>query len=541
MVLRTCPRTLSKLPRLHHQIRFGTHRRYRLFLPTQLPHAPQLRSHNTIIAATALTQAFLNPEPASPFNTFGTAQQQALQQLVNIFARSVHNPAPTPRVQNSPHLTPTPTVEPAPPPRHRYPLRSQQAHIVATVIPNNNPPLPPQQANSVIDAITGNSQEYRHLIKGPDRQIWLTSYANELGRLAQGVGKRMPTGTNTLFFIPISAVPKGRNFTYGNVVCTIPPQKAEPHRSRLVVGGDKLDYPGHVSTPTAKITTAKCLINSTISTPKAQFAVTDLKDFYLGTPMARYEYMRLHISTIPQEIIDEYKLLDIVTPDGWVYIEIKKGMYGLKQAGIIANERRTTHLAKYDYHPTPRTPGLWKHKTRPITFCLVVDDFGIKYIGQEHADHLINALQELYTCSTDWTGSLYCGLTIEWNYDEHYVDISMPNYVTAALHKFQHPMPTKPEHAPHAWNQPVYGTKQQYAEAPDTSEPLPPKAVTRIQQMLGTFLYYAIAVDSTMLVTLGTLASAQANAMHAQNCRSHHSITQLCHHSPQRSRALLRQ
>jgi hypothetical protein len=102
----------------------------------------------------------------------------------------------------------------------------------------------------------------------------------------------MPTGTNTIQFIPTNAMPKGRNVTYGTIiVCTIRPQKAEPHRSRLVVGGDKVEYPGHVSTPTAKITTAKCLINSTISTPGARFAVTDLKDFYLGTPMACYEYM----------------------------------------------------------------------------------------------------------------------------------------------------------------------------------------------------------------------------------------------------------
>jgi hypothetical protein len=142
-----------------------------------------------------------------------------------------------------------------------------------------------------------------------------------------------------------------------------------------------------------------------------------------------------------------------------------------------------------------------------------VDDFGIKYVGRQHADHLIHALEQLYKCSTDWTGSLYCGLTIQWNYQDNYVAISMPNYVAAALHKFQHPATTKPKDAPHAWIQPNYGAKQQYAAAPDISERLPPTEITRIQQILGTFLYYAIAVDSTMLVTLGTLvASTQANA-----------------------------
>jgi hypothetical protein len=108
--------------------------------------------------------------------------------------------------------------------------------------------------------------------------------------------------------------------------------------------------------------------------------------------MACYKYTRLHISTIPQEIIDQYNLLGIVTPDGCVYVEIQRGMDGLKQAGIIANDQLQAHLAKYGYHPMPRTPGLWNHATRPVTFSLVVDDFGIKYVGRQHADHLIHAL-----------------------------------------------------------------------------------------------------------------------------------------------------
>ena len=107
--------------------------------------------------------------------------------------------------------------------------------------------------------------------------------------------------------------------------------------------------------------------------------VADIKDFYLNTPMERYEYMRLPLSIIPDKIVDQYSLKDLVTPDGWVYIEIRKRMYGIKQAGLIANVRLTAHLAKYGYAPTPRTPGLWRHHTCNISFCLVIDDFGVKY------------------------------------------------------------------------------------------------------------------------------------------------------------------
>ena len=74
--------------------------------------------------------------------------------------------------------------------------------------------------------------------------------------------------------------------------------------------------------------------------------------------------MKLHIHIIPQEIIDKYALHKLVDENGWVYLENLKGMYGLKQAGIIANMELTKHLDKFGYHPFQHTPGLWKHNTR---------------------------------------------------------------------------------------------------------------------------------------------------------------------------------
>ena len=431
-------------------------------------------------------------------------------------------PRPSPRPSTTPTTSPPPPARPNlitpdddDPVRHRYPTRSQQTHAVNHVAKQLLSPDPHEPANSVTDPITGQVQEYRHLIKGPDKAVWETSFANELGRLAQGVGSRDKKGTGTIFFIKREEVPQGRQVTYGRIVSSIRPQKTETHRTRLTVGGDRLEYPGNVSTPTAKLTTAKCLINSTISTPDARFAVFDISNFYLGTPMDRYEYMRLPLSIIPAEIVAQYKLRDIATADGWVYTEIRRGMYGLKQAGLIANQQLQQHLAKFGYAPTPRTPGLWKHATRDIAFSLVVDDFGVKYVGRDNAEHLLSALRELYSVSTDWDGELYCGVSINWDYHNRHVDISMPGYVEAALHKFQHPAPTRPEDSPHAWNQPTYGAKVQYAEALDTSPRLSAEETTRIQQIIGTFLYYGIAVDPTMLVAIGSIAATQAKATQA--------------------------
>ena len=171
------------------------------------------------------------------------------------------------------------------------------------------------------------------------------------------------------------------------MVCDIKPNKKETHRSRLTVGGNLITYAGDKSTATADITTIKALLNSVISTRNAKFCTADIKNFYLGTPLAEYEYMKLRLAIIPDEIIEQYNLLHIAV-DGWVYCEIKKGMYGLPHAGKIANERLTKHLAPFGYTPSQTTPGLWKHNTRQLTFTLVVDDFGIKSTNPADVAHL---------------------------------------------------------------------------------------------------------------------------------------------------------
>ena len=108
-------------------------------------------------------------------------------------------------------------------------------------------------------------------------------------------------------------------------------------------------------------------------------------------------------------------------------------MCGLKEAAILAYEKLREHLVKSGYLPMKQTPGLWRHEIRPTTFTLSVDDFGIKYFKKSDADHLFQALGEKYSLTVDWTGSNYLRLTLDWNYDAGYVEISMPDYVPKAL------------------------------------------------------------------------------------------------------------
>jgi hypothetical protein len=116
--------------------------------------------------------------------------------------------------------------------------------------------------------------------------------------------------------------------------------------------------------------------------------------------MDSFEYMRIPIKLIPQEIIAEYNLLSLVSY-GHVYIEVQKSMYVLTQAGILANHLLAHRLAINGYHQTKFTPGLWRHVTRPIQFTLVMDDFGVQHVGKEHAQHLIDTLETYYTFSKD--------------------------------------------------------------------------------------------------------------------------------------------
>ena len=146
-----------------------------------------------------------------------------------------------------------------------------------------------------------------------------------------------------------------------------------------------------------------------------------------------------------------------------------------------------------------------------------MDDFGIKYTNKADADHLIQALKKQYEITFDWEEKKYLGVNLGWDYVNRAVTLSMPKYVETALQKLQHLKPTRKQQAPHRWNVPSYGTKVQFAPSKDDIPLLDPASLTRVQQIVGTFLYYAMAIDNTILVALGTISSQQAKATTSTN------------------------
>ena len=151
-------------------------------------------------------------------------------------------------------------------------------------------------------------------------------------------------------------------------------------------------------------------------------------------------------------------------------------MYGLKQAAILAHENLVKNLHMYEYKHIPHILGLWKHNTRPITFCLCVDDFGIKYFNKSDAIHLLQYLQNKYTTTVDWSGNNFCRLTLYCTCHDGYVDVSIPGYVQKVLQKFQYQPPKSTQFSPFSAAPYVKAIKgqRQYAPKIDSSSFLPP-------------------------------------------------------------------
>ena len=276
------------------------------------------------------------------------------------------------------------------------------------------------QANAVINEETEKKIEYQHLIHHKKyRDNWLKSAAKEFYTLFQGSkkdkhGNQKIKGTNTLFWINKNQVPENKKVTYARIVCSVRPKKEDPNHTRITAGGDRLEYLGDVSTETAGLTTAKMLFNSVVSTPDAKFCTFDISNMYLNTPLDDYQYMRFNVKDVPPEVIDLYNLHDKITPDGWLYCKIRRAIYGLKEAGKLANIQLQKVLATEGYYPCPFTQGFFCHETRDITFSLVVDNFGVKYTNRKDAEHLESVIKKNYPMKTNWDGDYYLGMTVKY-------------------------------------------------------------------------------------------------------------------------------
>ena len=147
-----------------------------------------------------------------------------------------------------------------------------------------------------------------------------------------------------------------------------------------------LDFTGNISAPTASVTTEKCVFKSVVYNPGAMCILAGINFFLLEQYLTRPRIYAHSIENHPTGNHDAYNLTKMVYNQGWIYMRTKKGMYGLKQAGIIANQELVKNMAPFGYHPVKHTPGLWAHDNQNTIFSLVVDDFCFQYSSMKDSN-----------------------------------------------------------------------------------------------------------------------------------------------------------
>ncbi len=134
-------------------------------------------------------------------------------------------------------------------------------------------------------------------------------------------------------------------------------------------------------------------------------------------------------------------------------------------------------------------------------------------MGKEHVYHLIKCIKTKYNLTKDWTGELYCGIKLNWDYTARTIDISMPGYIRKLLQKYKHCIPSKPQRCPYSLAPKQYGAKAQAPLHIDISSKLLPEDITEIQCIVGSILHYVQAVNITALMALSSIAIKQTKEM----------------------------
>jgi hypothetical protein len=394
---------------------------------------------------------------------------------------------------------------------------ADQLHIAGTPISNH-------RAGSVIAAdafaMDENNQPltFKTAIRGTDKIHWEKAAVKELRKLLYPLPK-LPTPT--MRFIKWADKPTDRTASYYNPQVKVKTVNDKiDRRVRGTYGGNVTDFTGNRTSNTADPQTVNLLLNAAVS-EKAHLVIMDIKDFFLGSPLEKPEFMILTKSQLPQEIIEEFKMQIDWNEDNNALVQIEYSLYGLPHAGRISAIKVDNLLKRHGYHQCYSTPCLYHNKHNGIYFTLIVDDYLIKYKHKQDAEHLLNALQTEYEVSVDWGGTRYLGMKMDRNIDAGYMDLSMPGYVQAALTRFNVPLPTKPTISPAKYSQRNFQTPD-YEILDDQSPQLPPKDANFILQVIGVFLWYARMVDHVILTHLNKLASRQSNPTENLLIEVHH-------------------
>ena len=370
---------------------------------------------------------------------------------------------------------------------------------------SNIPPDPPISV-PVAPPLLGTTA-YSKLRQGPDQEHWDAAFADELRRLV--------FRTKSITWIKSGILPQGRTATYANPVGRIKSVNGQrTFRIRLTYGGDRSDFDGNRTSYTVEYTTAKCLLNAVV-TENAEHITLDLEDFYLFTDLERPEYMRMPIAFIPMSLRVELGM-DHLPDSSSILWEVNKGLYGMPQAGLLAQQELNKLLAANDYIASPTTAGLYTHRTRKIQFVVWVDDFLIKFKRGDRKDinHLLDVLSTKYKYKVDWSGRTYLGMTILHQHRQRKLTISMPGFVDRLLRDLNIVKGAHDPRSPMAYVSPTYATGPQL-EHEDNTPLLDPAGVTFIQRVVGKCLFFGRIISPLIECATNKIGSVQSRPTQA--------------------------
>jgi hypothetical protein len=205
---------------------------------------------------------------------------------------------------------------------------------------------------------------------------------------------------------------------------------------------------------------AKLHWNNVISTPGARYMCLDIKNFYLTACLKYFEYMQMPLTLFPKLIQIQFNMKTLAYK-GYVHLEMRRAIWGLPQARILANKKLHCKLAPFGYFKHVNMPGFWYHESRPISITLVVDNFGVKYVNKDNDDHLIVSIKTPYTLTKDCLGDLYCRIALSWDYINRMVDISMLGYIKKKIQEYNHVIAKRNQTCPYAPAPKQFGTEAQ--------------------------------------------------------------------------------
>ncbi len=204
--------------------------------------------------------------------------------------------------------------------------------------------------NPMVHPVTGKTvTSYKKLMHDPaTAEVWQTAFGRDFGSMAQGDNIMGQKGMNAMFVMSHNeiahAMAANKFFTYRNSVVDYRPQKEFPHQIQITAGGNLINYKASTSVRTADLDTAKLHWNSVISTTLAKYMCLDIKNFYLTTALEYYEYMKIPLTFFPEWIVKQCNLTQHAL-HGFVHLEMRRAVWGLPQAGILANKHLRQKLA----------------------------------------------------------------------------------------------------------------------------------------------------------------------------------------------------